>query len=360
MSVSDITSRRLYNQCITQTTFKTPGDAVKWLGAIQAQDYLGSLWAVGLRLRNPTETAIEQAIADKTIVRTWPMRGTIHYVPAADVRWMLKLLTPRILARNAKRLLQNYGLDQAVLSRSKDLLIKNMQGGRRLARDAMYKVLEAAHIPTAGQRGLQILWWLAQEQVICFGPRQGKQPTFVLLDEWLPATKTLGHEEALAELARRYFTSHGPATLQDLAWWSGLAMADAKSGLEMVKSELKDEVMDGKTYWFAESRMTRKTSTTNTHLLPNYDEYIVGYTDRSTIFDASHTKRLDARGDILANHSIVIDGRIVGIWRRTLTKNAVVIESDLFTPLTRAQKQSFSEAAKRYGAFLGLPVVLAK
>src|SRR5499425_503893 len=222
MTGLDIARQRLYNQHIAGARFDNPGDVVGWLGAVQAQDYLSSLWAVGLRMKNATEKDVEKAIADKTLVRTWPMRGTLHFVAAADVRWMLELLTPRIVANNVQRLLRQFGLDEAAFARSKDLVARALQGGKRLTRNATYEVLEAEGVSTAGQRGLHILWRLAQDGVICLGSREGKQQTFALLDEWAPKAKRMGRDESLAELAKRYFTSRGPATLQDFTWWSGL------------------------------------------------------------------------------------------------------------------------------------------
>ena len=224
MTGSDIAQRRLGNQSIAPAASLTPGEVVKRLGAVQAQDYLGALWALGLRMQRAVEADIEQAIANREIIRTWPMRGTLHFVAAEDVRWMLALLTPRILARAARRH-QQLALDEATFARSETLFTNALENGRSLTRNQMMDVLEQAGISTKGQRGYHILGWAAQNGLICFGPRQGKQHTFVLLDEWLPSGKSLSREEALAELAHRYFTGHGPATIQDFIWWSGLPAA---------------------------------------------------------------------------------------------------------------------------------------
>src|SRR5215831_14045710 len=204
-----------------------------------------------LRLQNQriAGATFEQALANRTIIRTWPMRGTLHFVAAADVQWMLELLTPRIVANNAQRLLRQFGLDEAAFARSKDLVARAPQGDTRLTRNATYEVLETEGVSTAGQRGLHILWRLAQDGVICFGAREGKQQTFALLDEWAPKAKRMSRDESLAELAGRYFTSRGPATLQDFAWWSGLTTADASAGLEMAKRSLAQETVKGQTYW---------------------------------------------------------------------------------------------------------------
>src|SRR4051812_37664410 len=225
MTIKDLIKYRLYNQQISQHVFDTPGDLAKWFGAMQAQDYLNSLWAIGLRLKNATESDIEKAITDKTIVRTWPMRRTLHFVSVQDVRWLLKLLTPRIIARSAT-LYSQLELDEKLFSKCKKLFVDALQEGKQLTRNELYDILEKAKISTNAQRGLHILCHLAQKGLICFAARTGKQPTFALLDEWTPATKILTHNEELAELTERYFTSHGPATIQDFAWWSSLTVAE--------------------------------------------------------------------------------------------------------------------------------------
>ena len=357
MTPMNVARHRLQNQHIAGTTFAKPSDVVRWLGAVQAQDYLGSLWAIGLRMQNATEQIIEQAIADRTIIRTWPMRGTLHFVAAEDVRWMLQLLTPRVVANNRWRLKQ-LDLNDAVLARSKKLFARALSSGKQLPRDRMYQVLEAAGIATAGGRGLHILGQLAQEGILCFGRRQGKQQTFALLDEWAPAAKPKRRDEALAELARRYFTSHGPATFQDFIWWSGLTTADARAGSEMTRNHLGQEHINGRTYWFPLSMPTPRDNRTTSYLLPPYDEYTVAYKDRSAVLSPSCAQHLDAVRGILGP-ALVIDGQIVGTWKRTLEKGSVVITAHPFRSLKKAEKQAFAAAARQYGEFLRLPVVLA-
>ena len=188
MSTNDIALQRLANQQIARPTFAHPSEVVAWLGAVQAQDYLGALWAVGLRTPGATEQTIEQALAEKTIVRTWPMRGTIHFVAAADVRWMLELLAPRVVRRTMGRR-SELGLDEATIAASAELIADALRGGRQLPRSAIDALLQQAHIATDSSRGLHILGRLAHDRLICFGARAGKQPTFALLDEWVPGAK---------------------------------------------------------------------------------------------------------------------------------------------------------------------------
>jgi hypothetical protein len=244
---AELAPYRLVNQQIAATRCKEPADVVSSLGAMQAQDYLGTLWAIGLRLPVATEIDVERAIANRTIIRTWPLRTTLHFVAAADVHWLLELLGPRIISATSLRLKQ-YGLDSSILTRIQKVLVKSLQGAQ-LTRDEVYAVLERAKISVEGQRGYQILWRMGVGRVICFGPRRGKQPTFTLLEEWAPQVHKLDQKASLAELAWRYFNGHGPATLQDFVWWSGLKVSDAKAGLELVSSRLQPLTVSNKVYW---------------------------------------------------------------------------------------------------------------
>src|ERR1051325_713920 len=267
MARLDIPHLRLHNQHISRPTFRRPAEVVAWFGAVQAQDYLGALWAIGLRMQKAIEAEVERAVAKKAIIRTWPMRGTLHFVAAEDVRWMLELLTPRIIANRLRGAYQYYGLDEATFSRSKDLFADALHGGRRLARRSMYAVLESDNISTTGGRGLHILSRLAHDGFLCFAAREGKQPTFALLDEWVPGAKRLEREEALAEIAKRYFTSHGPATLQDFVWWSGLPAAEARTALSLAQPRLAQDLIEGQTYWLSPSTTIPKKSLPDVYLL---------------------------------------------------------------------------------------------
>jgi hypothetical protein len=356
MTMKEISVQRLMSQRLLQPTFATPAEVVRWMGAVQAQDFLGSLWAIGCRMQDATEEVVEQAIVERTILRTWPMRGTVHFVPAEDARWMLDLMTPRVIARS-QYYYRQAGLDEAIFARSRDLFIRALAGGKQLTRGNLYELLEAEGIATANSRGLFIIGNLSQTGLICFGARQGKQPTFTLLDEWVPNMRTLTREEALAEMALRYFRSHGPATIHDFVWWTGLLMTDARAELDAVKSHLIEDTIDGKTYWWAESVVSAPVSSPALHLLPAFDEYMVSYEDRSASLDPQHEKLLASENHL--SSIIVIDGQVVGNWKRTFKKGAVVIETTPARTLTPAERDLFEAAAQRYGEFLGLPVVIA-
>jgi len=339
-------------QRIGHKPFASPAATVRWFGAVQAQDYRGSLWAIGLRTRAASEASIELAVAERSIVRTWPLRGTLHFVAAADARWMLNLCAPRTLARSARRLEQDHGIEGRVIARSAKVVTDALSGGNALSRPDLYRRLESAGIATGGSRGLHLLWWHAHEGLICLGPRAGKQQTFVLLDEWLPTSQPISRDDSLAELARRYFCSHGPATVRDFAWWSGLAAADADVARESVARELDAITIDKQTYWQAAGTPAARTKP-GCHLLPAYDEYTVAYQDRSAVLSSEVAARADS-GHGIFYPALVIDGQVAGTWSRQLLKESVAITCRPFARLDRRQSQALVAAAQRYAQFLGL------
>jgi hypothetical protein len=359
-SKDEVVRRRLQNQKISESEFDKAEDVVRWMGAIQAQDFAAAKWAVGQRTKAVTDAAIEQAFADGKILRTHVMRPTWHFVAPEDIRWLLKLTAPRVNAASAYQY-RRLELDSAIFKRSSAIIEKALLGGKQLTRDELGSVLERSGIPIIDLRLTYIVMRAESDGVICSGARRGKQFTYALLDERAPQTKSLRRDEALAELTARYFRSHGPATLQDFVWWSGLTTADAKSGLEIVKQQFMHESVDDQIYWFSDSTSSKKEISPSVYLLPNYDEYIVGYTDRGAIFDVSHIQKLDARSNPLFMHTIVINGQIAGTWKRTLKAKTVEVEIEVnpFKPLTKTEKKNLTDAAELFGKFLGLRVARA-
>lgn len=357
--VSRIAQLRLQRQRIAGAKFASPAEAVSWLGAMQAQDYTAALWAIGLRMRDATLAQVEQAIAERRIVRTWPMRGTLHFLAAEDVRWMSALMAPRVIASNKSRLQREFDLDDAVLARCRKTLVKALRDGQRLTRSDVYAKLEEAGISTARQRGIHITGRLAQEGLLCLGPRADKQPTFVLLDEWIPDSRTMEREQALAELARRYFHSHGPATAQDFAWWSGLTVKDVQLAIELAAADLAQEIIGGRLYLHSgvEPESAEDVSG-DPHLLPSFDEYLVAYKDRSEAMEARFSQQVIGINGLF-NAGIVVGGRIVGTWKRSIDKTGVTVELSPFRALLKKELKSLEKAARRYGDFIGLPVQLA-
>lgn len=350
----DIAHLRLASQQITASHSQMPVEVVRALGAVQAQDYASALWAIGARLPGSTQTDVARALAEHRIVRTWAMRGTIHFLAAEDVRWMLQLLAPRVLSGSASRDRQ-LEIDASTYTRSRKLLEESLRGGKQMQRDEAYAVLERGKISAEGQRGYHILRNLGLEGVICFGQHEGKQPTFALLDEWLPDSRKLPRTDSLAELALRYFNSRGPATVQDLANWSKLSLADARVGLESAAPELQRFAQAGETYWMSK-KLAGQAEVTDALLLPAFDEYLLGYKKRSAVLAAEHANKVVPGGNGMFLPMMVLNGNIVGTWKRTLKKKSVHIDYAPFGKLKKSNLVAFDVAAQRYGEFLGLMV----
>lgn len=352
MKNREIPYERLLRQRIAGEGLAQPADVVRWMGAVQAQDFAAAKWAVGMRTAACTEAAVESAFAAGEILRVHTMRPTWHFIAPEDLHWMQALTAPRvnaILANEYRRL----ALDAALLKRSSAVLLKALRDAKQLTRAELGSILTAAGIPTDGLRLAHILSHAELEGIVCSGGRRGKQFTYALVHERAPRQRILGREEGLALLTERYFTSHGPATLKDFAWWSGLTTAAARNGLEMVKSKLVTDKIDGQSYWMTASAPTTRFSRGVAYLLGNYDEYIVGYTDRNAIFDDSHTRHLDSRQNPLFQNTIVSRGRIVGTWKRTIRGAAVDIEAKPFGEVRKGELSGIHRATKRLMKFWG-------
>lgn len=350
----NIASLRLHNQQILNSTLTSPEEAVKWFGAVQAQEYLFSLWALGLRIPGSTEESVKQALIDRKIIRTWPMRGTIHYVPAKDAKWMTAL-TARRVNQKFRNQLEKMGLPHVTVEAARPLLVNTLKNGEHLTRAELYDVLGTMHIPK--NLGLFVLGYWAQEGLLCFGIPRGKQPTFTLLDTWAPEQRQLTTKEALNELTRRYFQSHGPATMHDFAWWSGLTIAEVKQGVELAGDFLTHQEYEGKQYFTAASlNTTQSTGATGCLLLPCFDEYTVSYKDRST---AVNTEDLVSYGYGVNWNNIIINGRIAGAWKRTIKPKEVILELRPVRELLEKEISQLSKKATEFGSFVGLPVSLS-
>jgi hypothetical protein len=352
MTLKQIAPLHLCNQQIAHQQFQKPKELIQHMVAIQAQDYLAALWAIGLRLPGQLcENDIELSISKGKIIRTWPMRGTLHFVPAEDTRWMLNLLTPRVIKTSAGRH-KELELNKEQFTKSRNLIEKVLQKEVQLTRNDLYRKLEENGISTKGQRGYHILWYLAQNAIICFGPRHGKQHTFVLFDEWIPKHRTLHGEEALAELALRYIKSRGPVTEYDFAWWTGLKVSLARKAFHLVEEYFEKEEINNQTYRFPDFPKTNTDKSIDIHLLPSFDEMICGYKDRSAILASEYEKSVILRNGIIKS-MIIKEGSVVGTWKRTLKKEKVLIETEWFNKLSKKDQPSFIQACEQYAGFLG-------
>lgn len=348
MTLSDILALRLVNQRLIASPFTHPHEAVRWLGAVQAQDLGASLYAIGLRVPGSTEASIEAALADKTIIRSWPMRSTIHHMPAEDALWMTRLLGPRTNTKSAS-IFRGFGLTPEILTQAWPVIEKTLIDGPK-TRSEIYTALEKAGIASNGSRGMHILKYWGQEALLCITPRIGKQPTFALMETWITHHNSPHSEEGMAILARRYFQSHGPATLKDFMWWTGATKAEATKALSAIQNEFITRTIDGQEYILPPYTTLPTLDSQKAFLLPAFDEYTVAYADRTAVMDSEDLKTV--YNGIAAN--IIIGGRGMGLWKRTSKAKTTSIQLAPFRPLSKSQIALLQPAAKQYGEFIGL------
>ena len=342
---------RLRNQHLIGRPLPTPADVIASLGAVQAQDYGGAKWAVAQRTPGASDAALDAAFDDGKFLRTHVLRPTWHFVTPADIRWLLELTAPRIRAASVayERTLE---LDQKVFARTNALIAKALRRGQQLTRPEVAAMLARQGIAASSSRLGHIMMRAEIDGVVCSGVRRGKQMTYALLDDRAPQGSRLAREAALAELARRYFTSHGPATLQDFYWWSGLSAADARSALDSVKAGLASERMNDRTYFLPSSARPGASRVSNIRLLPNYDELMVAYKDRSPAVPKSLRKQVDPKHASLIGNCIVMNGQFIGTWRRAVEKRGVVIQTNVLVRLDQAQRAALDAAVEDYRRFL--------
>ncbi|AFD08666.1 winged helix DNA-binding domain-containing protein [Solitalea canadensis] len=325
---------------------------VKWFGGIQAQDYPAAKWALGLRLKNITQTQIESEIAAKKFVRTWMFRGTLHFIAADDVNWMLDLVAPGIISKFKSRH-RELGLTPDVLAKAEKVIVTMLSGDKVISRKNLFEELELNGVATKDQKGIHLMLWASYNKLICHGPTEGKQFTYTLYDDWIAKNGTIPREEALAKLALRYFTGHGPATLQDFMWWSGLGVNDTKKGLEAVRSQLLIETVEGQEYFMQPELPELKKTSVKAFLLPAFDEFYLAYKNRNISLESHHHSTVASVNGIFFP-TIVVGNRIVGLWKKEIKKNSVLIDLKAFIELKNSQKDLIAKAAKDYGRFLGM------
>jgi hypothetical protein len=330
---------------------------VTWLGAMQAQDLASGLWSFGVRLPRFTLDDVTAALERREAVRTWPMRGTVHFVPSRDVHWMLDLMGSRALAGAAKRR-AFLGLSAQVADRAVEVLGAALAGEGRLTRAQCIAVLADKDIDTAGQLGYHLLWYASQRGVLCIAPNIGTEQTFVLLDEWVPDPYRPDRDEALVTIALRYFRSHGPTTRQDFAGWTGLTAADARRGIAGAGDQLATVRVDGTEMYVDPTLLDPVPPTARTGeilVLPGFDEYLLGYKDRSLMLAEEHKQAIIPGGNGVFQATVVRDGRVIGTWKRTLGKTRVQIAVQPLVPLGKTDRARIEQAFEEYARFIQRP-----
>jgi hypothetical protein len=347
MTPYDISHIRLSNQQIVRSNFENPTEIVSWMGALQAQDYNMSKWAVGLRLLKATDLTIETALNAGKIIRTHVMRPTWHIVAAEDVRWLLELTAPN-LDKIAGTYYRKLGLDAAILKKSNVFIAKLLRDGKELTREEIKTACEEQGIFPHG-----LLMYKAEiDQIVCNGAMRGKQLTYALFDEKVPPSVPISRDEALSRLAKKYFLSHAPATLKDFCWWSGLSVADAKNCLDIVKSNFIQETIGTETYYFHMAHANVKGTENALHILPAFDEFLISYKDRTPSIGLENQPKAFSPNGIF-RPVIVWNGQVIGTWKKSIKQSQLEITTDLFTPFTGIQKAAFEQAVEKMKGFYG-------
>lgn len=351
MNLDEIALLRLKNQQITRPGFKTAAEVVRWLGAVQAQDYNMSEWAVGVRLPGSTANTIKTAINSGEIIRTHVLRPTWHLVSADDIYWMLKLSAPQIKSLSRSRD-KELGLTETAFNRSNSVLEKALRNNRHLTREELLKILATAGFSNDDNRVSHILMRAEIEGIIANGTIIDGKQTYALLAERVSNIKTMQRNEAVLELGRRYFTSHGPATLHDFVWWSGLPVKDCRWAVEELKNSFNSAKIDEETYLFTSFEKNQEAEKNHVGTLPAFDEFIISYKNR--------TASLPYENQIKAVHIngvfrpvILYNGKVIGIWKRTVKKEKVFLSAELFGSVTASVKKRIEANFHSFAHFIG-------
>lgn len=357
MTLLDLARRRLRQQRLIGSPFSSIEETIGALTAVQSQDFAGAKWAIAQRVRGePTDAAVTAAFDAGRLIRTHILRPTWHFVLPEDLRWLQRLTAPRVQTQNAY-MQRQLEVDAALLRRARTIFVRALRNRTYLTREQLAERLADAGIQAAGTRLAYLVMDAELEAVLCSGPLQGKQHTYALVDERVAAEAAatrFDREAALAELTRRYFTSHGPALPEDFAKWSSLTLTDIKAGLALAREHLDSIVVDNRTYWYAPSRQRATFKSPLLHLLPNYDEFL-GYKDYSVTVAPEVARHLMPGMPVAQAHFLVRDGRVIGGWGRTVEAKRVTISLKLLAKLTRAEQAALAPVVERYSRFLELP-----
>ena len=327
------------------------------LVAMQAQEYAPAKGSIGARADAVDEASVDRAVADGTILRTHVLRPTWHFVARADLRWLLELSGPRVQAVNAS-IYRKLGLDAAALVRCNDLIARALEGGRHLSRREVAVVLERAGVAAQGQRLAYVVMHAELDRVVCSGAPRGKEQTYALLDERVPPSGPRDPEEALAELAHRYFATRGPATERDFRWWSGLSAAQTKRAIEALGASLASAVVEGRTYWFLPSEAPPAEPSPAALLLQTYDEYLIAYSESRFLMDVARLYREIVGPGASYFHALILDGQLTGQWRSEVARRTMTIDVRLSRALSAREREAVEAAGARYAAFTGLPTAV--
>ena len=345
-----IPHHRLHTQQIAQQQFQQPNELLNWMGAMQAQDYEMSKWAVALRLPDANENKIETALNNGELIRTHILRPTWHIVSAENHRWMMDLSAPQ-LTRTLNSYAKRDGVDDKTLLKAEKIILKLLAKKNHCTRDEIMSVLQKEKINSDGYRSAHIMFHAELNGLVCNGIRKGKEITYALLDERIPLSKKLNRDEALAKLATIYFQSHSPATLKDFSWWSGLNQTESKKSIDFISKNL-EKIEVGEQQYFVLRLKEKIKPNSKIHLLPAFDEYIISYNHRLDVVDKNHSPKVFTNNGIF-KPMIVHDGKIIGTWKRTITGKKLKTEIFSFEKISKQIEMEIEKKMEGFKNYLG-------
>ena len=345
-----ITNIRILSQQLATPQFDTPQELIRWMGAMQAQEYTMSKWAIGTRLKSGSLAQVEKALERGEIIRTHIMRPTWHFVPAEDLRWMLQLSGQRV-KKSFDSYAKKFGVPESTHTACASLLETILRDHNHLTKLEIAEALKHAGITDNTSLAEYFIGRAESSGLLCSGADKDKKVTYALIDERIPSTKELHKDEALAKLARRYFQSHSPAGFQDFLWWSGLTITETRHAIHLIEGELiKDRYAEHELF-VHESWVESKPSGDVVHFLPSFDEYLISYKDRSTVLDPKHYPKAFNNFGIF--YPVILhNGKIVGNWKKVTKKSGTTIETTFFEKKTKVNKKLIKEAEQRFLSYL--------
>ncbi len=351
----NISVLRSFNQQITNPKFNTAEEITGWMGAFQAQDYGMSKWALGIRLLNSTEAAINMEFNSGSIIRTHLLRPTWHIVSSKDIYWISGLTAPRIKA-SLKFRDKQLELTDIIYNKCNRILEKSLRDSNHQTREELISELKKFKIDVEYNRASHIFLRAELDGIICSGKHKEGKPTYAILEEWVPERKNINREEALKELAKRYFTSRGPALITDFAWWSGLSISNVKLALDFNKGCLISEEIQNQTYWMADTYLEPTPDSEEIYFLPAFDEFLISYRDRTASLLLNDNKKVISNNGIFYP-SVMKNGQVIGIWKRNIRNNRVLLTKTLFNSGTSDRDNNFLISINRYSNFIGKSIL---
>ena len=350
-----IRAARVRSLLLDDAEARSPLEIAQWHGAMQAQDAASGHWSLGVRSRGLRESDVLASFERGDIVRTWPMRGTIHIVPGEDVTWLLDLTSARSISASARRR-GELGLADAMVNKAAAVLADAVAGRRCITRAEAFAVLDDAGLEVSAQRGYHMLWYASQVGAICIGPQRGTDQTFVSIGDWAPPQIRRSREDALATLLFRFVRSHGPVPLRDFAGWTGLTLGDARAAARANDGRIRALPSEHgemfATHELMESMLASPPPAHAVLTLPGYDEFMLGYKERSLQVPPGAMEQIVPGNNGIFRATVIAKGQVIGTWARSMRADRVLVDLTMLRSLNGRERTQLTAALERYAAFV--------